>query len=227
MMCVGGYKTGIQYVVHIAFMNSVHPSRGVRYLSSALCFAADGTEFAGCTVPMSLFAESGQPRQTREGQVMDLYDQLRPSMFSYLAGLGLAVNETEDVIHDSFIRLFDHLATKESDPNLRGWIFRVAHNLAMDMFREARRIEQPDPNGVNLQDFMIDPSFTPEERAIKNEERHRVMSALTRLPPQQRSAVLLRSENLRYREIAAMLGISTKRVSELIQRALVRLTGDL
>ena len=176
---------------------------------------------------MSLFAESGQPRQTLESQVMDLYDQLCPSLFSYLAGLGLTVNEAEDVIHDSFIRLFDHLATKKSDPNLRGWLFRVAHNLAMDIFREARRIEQPAPDGVNLQDFMIDPSFSPEERAIKNEEIHRVMSALGRLPPQQRSAVLLRSENLRYREIAAMLGISTKRVSELIQRALVRLTGDL
>ncbi len=176
---------------------------------------------------MSIFAESGQPRQTRESQVMDLYDRLRPSLFSYLTGLGLTLNEAEDVIHDSFIKLFDHLAIQESDSNLRGWLFRVAHNLAMDLFREARRIGQSDPDGVNLQEFMIDPSFSPEEQAIKNEEIRNVMSALGRLPPQQRSAVLLRSENLRYREIAAMLGVSTKRASELIQRALVRLTGDL
>jgi len=205
----------------------VNSIRYVCFPFASVRFAMDGPEFSGCTVPMSIYAEPGQPRQTRESQVMDLYDGLRPSLFSYLAGLGLAANEAEDVIHDSFIKLFDHLAAKESDPNLRGWIFRVAHNLAMDIFREARRIVQPNVDGVNLQDFMIDPSFTPEEHAIVNEEIRRVMSALGRLTPQQRSAVLLRSENLRYREIAAMLGISTKRVCELIQRALVRLTGDL
>jgi RNA polymerase sigma factor (sigma-70 family) len=53
------------------------------------------------------------------------------------------------------------------------------------------------------------------------------MSALGRLTPQQRAAVLLRAEELRYREIAAVLGVSTKRISELIQRALALLAGNL
>lgn len=176
---------------------------------------------------MSIFAGTDEPRPTREELIMDLYDRLRPSLISYLVGLGLTLNEAEDIIHDSFIRLFDHLSTRQDDLNLRGWIFRVAHNLAMDMFREARKIEEPDQDGVDLQDSIIDPSFNPEERAIKNEEISRARSALMSLTSQQRSAVLLRSENLRYREIAAILGVSTKRVSELIQRALVRLTGDL
>jgi RNA polymerase sigma factor (sigma-70 family) len=63
----------------------------------------------------------------------------------------------------------------------------------------------------------------PEEHAIQNEEVQRVQSALERLTQQQRAAVMLRAEDLRYREIASVLGVSTKRVSELIQRALVRL----
>jgi DNA-directed RNA polymerase specialized sigma24 family protein len=50
--------------------------------------------------------------------------------------------------------------------------------------------------------------------------------AIARLTPQQRYAVLLRSEGLRYREIGEVLGMGTKRVAELIQRALVRLAGD-
>jgi RNA polymerase sigma-70 factor (ECF subfamily) len=176
---------------------------------------------------MSLFAGTAHPQPTRESQIMDLYDQLHPSLITYLAGLGLNLNESEDVIHDCFIRLFDHLATKTDDNNLRGWLFRVAHNRAMDLFREARRIQQPDPDGVDLLELLIDSSFTPEEHAIRSEELRRVTAALARLTPQQRSAVLLRAEDLRYREIAAVLGVSIKRVSELVQRALAVLAGNL
>jgi DNA-directed RNA polymerase specialized sigma24 family protein len=50
------------------------------------------------------------------------------------------------------------------------------------------------------------------------------MSRLTQL---QRYAVLLRAEGLRYREISEVLGVSTQRVIELVQRALARLSGDL
>jgi RNA polymerase sigma-70 factor (ECF subfamily) len=158
---------------------------------------------------------------------MDLYDQLRPSLLTYLGGLGLTLNESEDVIHDSFVRLFDHLDTNQDAKNLRGWLFRVSHNLAMDLFRAGRKIHQPDAEGVNFLELLVDTSFSPEEHAIKNEEIRRVASALGRLTPQQRSAVLLRAEELRYREIAAVLGVSTKRVAELVQRALVLLAGSI
>jgi RNA polymerase sigma-70 factor, ECF subfamily len=208
-------------------MISVISIRGALYPLNGLRFAVEDTRFHGRAVPMSLFTGTANPQPTRESQVMDLYDRLRPSLITYLAGLGLDFSEAEDVIHDCFVRLYEHLATKENDENLRGWLFRVAHNLAMDVFRDARRIQQPDPTGVNLLELMIDSSFSPEEHAIKNEEIRRVMSALGRLTPQQRAAVLLRAEELRYREIAAILGVSTKRISELIQRALALLAGNL
>lgn len=208
-------------------MISVNSIRSVFSPFAGLRLAMDSPGFDGRTASMSLFADTAQPQPTRETQVMDLYDRLRPSLITYLVGLGLNLNEAEDIIHDSFVRLYDHLAARESDENLRGWLFRVAHNLAIDLFREARRVQQSDPSGINLIEMMIDSSFSPEEHAIKNEEIRRVMSALERLTTQQRSAVLLRAEELRYREIAAVLGVSTKRVSELVQRALAILAGNL
>jgi RNA polymerase sigma-70 factor (ECF subfamily) len=208
-------------------MISVNSIRNVLSPLAGLRLAMAGPGFGDRAVPMSLFAGTTQPQPTLENQVIDLYDQLRPSLITYLAGLGLNVSEAEDIIHDCFVRLYDHLAAKEDDQNLRGWLFRVAHNLAIDLFRDARRVQQPDTAGVNLLEVMIDSSFSPEEHAIKNEEIRRVMSALERLTVQQRSAVLLRAEELRYREIAAVLGVSTKRVSELVQRALAILAGNL
>jgi RNA polymerase sigma-70 factor (ECF subfamily) len=208
-------------------MTSANSIRGVLHPFAGLRFAADGPRFDGRAVPMSLFAGTAKPEPTRETLVMDLYDQLRPSLLTYLAGLGLTLNEAEDVIHDSFVRLFDHLDANQDDKNLRGWLFRVSHNLAMDLFRAARKIQHPDIDGSNFLELLIDTSFSPEEHAIKNEEIRRVMSALGRLTPQQRSAVLLRAEELRYREIAAVLGVSTKRVAELVQRALALLVRSI
>jgi RNA polymerase sigma-70 factor, ECF subfamily len=200
-----------------------------RALSSFTClhFATDGTPFHDSGVPARLFAGIDHPPPSREDRVIDLYDQLRPALLTYLGGLGLAAHEAEDIIHDCFVRLFDHLAMKEDDRNLRGWLFRVAHNLAMDLFREGQRIQHSDADGADYLESTMDPSSSPEEHAIQNDEIRRVRSALSRLTQQQRAAILLRAEELRYREIASVLGISTKRVSELVQRALVLLAGDL
>ena len=190
-------------------------------------FAGEGLDVGRPIVSMSLFAAADEPQPARETQVIELYDRLRPSLLTYLGGLGLTLSEAEDVVHDAFIRLFEHLAKREEEQNLRGWLFRVVHNLAMDLFREGRQIHQVDAGTVDPLDMLIDSSFSPEERAIRSEELRRMWSALGRLTEQQRSAVLLRAEELRYREIAEILGVSIKRVSELVQRALARLAGDL
>jgi RNA polymerase sigma-70 factor, ECF subfamily len=204
-------------------MNAI---RYALFRTADLQFAADSDAFQSSFAPISLFADVDQPQPSNQSLIIELYDQLRPSLLTYLAGIGLASQEAEDVIHDCFLRLFDHLALKENDRNLRGWIFRVAHNLAIDRFREGRRIQHSDIEGVDLLESTIDSSSNPEEDAIQNEEIRRVRAALGQLTPQQRSAVLLRAEELRFREIASVLGVSTKRVSELIQRALVRLAEE-
>jgi RNA polymerase sigma-70 factor (ECF subfamily) len=196
-------------------------------LSIAMRFEGDNRENVNRLAPVSLFESTHESRPTRENYVMGLYDLLRPQLLLYLSTLGLSVGEAEDVIHDCFIRLFDHLTEVNDDKNLRGWIFRVAHNLAMDFFRDARRVQTPDADDDDLVERVIDTSFGPEEQAIQGEEIRRVAAALKKLTVKQRSAVLLRAEGLCYREIAAMLDVSIKRVSELIHRALTVLAGEL
>jgi RNA polymerase sigma-70 factor (ECF subfamily) len=71
--------------------------------------------------------------------IVTLYDELRPSLMAYLSGLGLSVDEAEDISQESFLRLVRHLAANRKEENSRGWLFRVAHNLTMDLFRSGRR----------------------------------------------------------------------------------------
>ena len=179
---------------------------------------------------VSLFAHTEQGGPKRKGQIGELYDQLRPSLMAYLSGLGLYVDEAEDVIQESFLRLVRHRAGEREEENLRGWLFRVAHNLTMDRLRLGNRfvpggIDHNAPDSPMLQ--IADTSLSPEEIAIRREELRRVWAAMGRLTAQQRQAVLLRAEGLRYREIATVLELSTQRVAELVQRALARLAGDV
>jgi len=97
----------------------------------------------------------------------------------------------------------------------------------MDLFRSSRRRVEAAPDHELTTLDSADPGLNPEEIAIKKEEFGRLQAAMGRLTPQQRYTVLMRAEGLRYREIARVLGISTQRVAEVVQRALTRLAGDL
>ena len=176
----------------------------------------------------SLFADSSRGASSRKYNIIELYDHLRPSMMAYLGGLGLSSDKAEDVIQDAFLRLVRHIAEGKNEKNLRGWLFRVAHNLTMDAFRNGLR---PVPDSVEAESTLAlqiaDDSPNPEEIAMRRQEVRRIGAAMARLTELQRCSVLLRAEGLRYREIADVLGMSTQRVGELVQRALARLAGDI
>src|SRR5258708_22483122 len=83
---------------------------------------------------------SEQPQSARTRQcIIDLYDHLRPSLRAYLCCLGLSSDQAEDVIQESFLRLVRHRFQQGARDNLRAWVFRVAHNLSMNVHWSQRR----------------------------------------------------------------------------------------
>src|SRR5688572_25158772 len=78
-------------------------------------------------------------------RILRLYDEVRPSLLAYLLGLGLPALEAEDIIQEAVVRLTHHLLERRSETNLRGWLFKVAHNLYADERRSARRFAGEDP----------------------------------------------------------------------------------
>jgi len=153
---------------------------------------------------------------------LELYDQLRPALLARLRDLGLTRENSEDVLHETFVRLVEHERGTPADENLRGWIYRVAYNLSMDVHRLERRYPR---FSVDLMESVesghwdpIDPAPDPEERVILGEDSHRLKSAVLTLTLQQRNCVMLRAKGLRYAEIAETLGISEQRARILQKR---------
>jgi DNA-directed RNA polymerase specialized sigma24 family protein len=74
--------------------------------------------------------------------VLILFNQCGASLLRYVGSFGLGVEETEDVVQEAFLLLFQHLRLSRPRTNLRGWLFQVAHNLALRHRR--RKCDRPD-----------------------------------------------------------------------------------
>ena len=161
------------------------------------------------------------PRSTAlETEVVRHFDLLREPLLRYLLTFGMAVADGEEVVQETFLALFQHLQRGGPRTNLRGWIFRVAHNLGLK--RRYRTIRDAAP-AESRPDWMVDPSPGPEEQFLRGEAQQRLWGVLTVLPEQDRRCLMLRAEGLRYREIAEVLEISLGAVSLSLARSLARL----
>ena len=169
---------------------------------------------------LRIFASEQLGIAERCQHIAELYDVLKPPLYAYLWYLGMNADQAEDVIQDTFLRLVSCRFDLSRQDNLRGWIFRVARNLSMDIHRAQRRWslrKEDEPHSVIRE--RIDPAPSPEQQLLL-EERIRRFALLT---PKQRQCVLLRAKGFRYREIATTLGVSVQRVGELMQRSIVLL----
>jgi len=159
-----------------------------------------------------------------ECQVIDLFDHLRDSLLRYVLSFGLSVHDGEEITQEVFLALFRHLQLGKSGQNLRGWIFRVAHNLALKQREANQRSHNTKASDWSMAERQIDPSPNPEEQASFAQRRQRLLAVLHALPEEDQCCLRLRTEGLRYREIAAVLDISLGAVSMSLTRSLARLT---
>jgi RNA polymerase sigma-70 factor, ECF subfamily len=155
-----------------------------------------------------------------ESEVLRLFDEWGPGLRRYIASFGLGVEASDDVLQEAFLSLFRHLCLGRSRSNLTGWLFRVAHNLALKQ-RQRNRTQQSD---VVAADAIADPADNPEQQVAGHQRRQRLRAVVRALPERDRQCLYLRAEGIPYRDIADTLGISLGSVAKSIARALARLS---
>jgi RNA polymerase sigma-70 factor (ECF subfamily) len=171
---------------------------------------------------VSTIGSSAKPSEV-ECAVIHLFEEFRNPLLRYVISLGLSLHDGEEVIQEVFLALFRHLKQGKSRRNLRGWVFRVAHNLALkqQMANKKALVTLDSDEGVAQR--QPDATPNPEEQAASGQRLARMQAVLRALPEQDRCCLSLRAEGLRYREIAAALGISLGAVSIALTRSLTRM----
>jgi RNA polymerase sigma-70 factor (ECF subfamily) len=142
-------------------------------------------------------------------------------LLRYLYSLGVREHDAEEVVQEVFLALFQHLRLGRARHSLRGWIFRVAHNLGLKRRGTAWRTINPEDESIFQR--QIDPAPNPEQQLDAHQRRERLLAVFRALPEQDRCCLHLRSEGLRYRDIAETLGMSLGSVAQSLARSLEKL----
>lgn len=147
---------------------------------------------------------------------------LRPELHRYCARLMGSVIDGEDVVQDTFARAILALDGLQEDRPLRPWLFRIAHNRALDLLRgRVIRTAEPVEAAYHVAD-QANPD--PIERLLRQEAVKTAVSRFTALPISQRSVVILKDvldEPLG--EIATLLDLSVDAVKAHLARGRARL----
>ena len=167
-------------------------------------------------------AAPSSPPTARHAQLVALASELRPELHRYCARLMGSVIDGEDVVQDTFARALVALDELEEDAPLRAWLFRIAHNRALDILR-SRAIRAAEP--IEAAHEVADPdSPDPVEVMMRREAVETAVSRFTELPTTQRSVVILKDVlDQSLEEIAAMLDLTVNAVKAHLARGRARL----
>jgi len=133
-----------------------------------------------------------------------------------------SVIDGEDVVQDTFARAFVALDELEEGAPMRAWLFRIAHNRALDLLR-SRAIRAAEP--IEAAEELADPEIPdPVEAMMRREAVETAVSRFAKLPTMQRSVVILKDVlDQSLEEIAAMLDLTVNAVKAHLARGRARL----
>ena len=155
--------------------------------------------------------------------ILEYYDRENVAIQRYLIFLGVGPDDAQEAVQESFLKLHQHLLGGGDRTNLRAWLYRVAHNWARNAqsaHRSSRTDALPDDTaGGELRSDAI----SAEQSLLAEEQTRRLRLAMDQLSPAQRQALMLRTQGLKYREIAEVLNVSVSTIGETVQRGLERL----
>jgi RNA polymerase sigma-70 factor, ECF subfamily len=151
---------------------------------------------------------------------LQLVAELRPELHRYCARMTGSIADGEDVVQDTLARAYYELSALKELPAMRSWLFRIAHNRALDSLkRYDRRMGEPLEA---IEDAAVD---SEADAAIAREQAvQAAMSRFLELAPAQRSCVILKDVlDHSLEEIAELLGLTLPAVKAALHRGRTRL----
>jgi RNA polymerase sigma-70 factor (ECF subfamily) len=147
-----------------------------------------------------------------------LLGEFRPKLHRYCARMTGSAVDAEDIVQDAMIKAFNALPEVGVVDNPEGWLFRIAHNTALDFLR--RRAREPTMQNEKTLDMIAAPDSSDRNYEVATMSLRTFM----RLPALQRSAVILKDVlGHTIEEVASITGVSEPAAKSALQRGRVRL----
>ncbi len=141
-----------------------------------------------------------------------LVDRYHSKVFTTIFLIVKDQDVAEDLLQDVFVKVLHTLSSDKynEEGKFQPWVMRIAHNLAIDHFRKAKRyptiLLEDGSNLFNSLNFAEDSS---EEQRIKEETLAYVRNLIDELPEAQKEVVIMRHYlDMSFQEIAEQTGVS-------------------
>lgn len=160
-------------------------------------------------------------RHARE-RFLALVADVRPDLHRYCARMTGSVADGEDVVQDTLARAYFLLPELPAIPDLRPWLFRVAHHRAVDFLR---RYERRMGQSLDEEHPFVDDGLTAADEALAGQEAlASALAGFVELPPVPRSCVILKDVlGHSLDEIASLLELGLPAVKAALHRGRVQL----
>lgn len=155
----------------------------------------------------------GKLSEAVKDETARLYNDHALVLFRYGLLLAGAREAAQDALHEAFLRYFHARLAGQQIDSPKPWLFRVLRNYVLDQHRS-----QQSRREIGLESLAqaADAAPDPESLCWQGELSRSLAAALT---PRELECFRLRSEGLRYGEIAEILGIRSGTVAALLARA--------
>jgi len=141
-----------------------------------------------------------------------LVDRYQSKVFTTIFLIVKDQDVAEDLLQDVFVKVLNTFNSDKynEEGKFQPWVMRIAHNMAIDHFRKAKRyptiLLEDGSNLLNSLSFAEDSS---EEQRIKEETLAWVRNLIDELPEAQREVVIMRHYlDMSFQEIAEQTGVS-------------------
>jgi len=157
--------------------------------------------------------------QVRDGKVEKLailFERYHVALYNFFLRLTGNRSVSEDLVQDVFFRVLKYRHTYRGESKFAIWMYQIARHAHVDYLRKRKEEIPLEEQWVEA----ISHDQTPAEYVEQGEEIALLRHALSKLPLKKREVLILsRFQNLKYREIAELLGCNTGSVKAYVHRA--------
>jgi len=152
--------------------------------------------------------------KTFERILMDYQDKIYRLCWSYIQN----EEDRKDLLQNILIKIWKNLESFNEKSSLSTWIYRLSVNTSIDYMRQSKKHNYLSTN-TNISNLnIVDNSNNVEENFVLSENLKLLYKCINQLSFIDKTLTNLYLENLKYREIAEIIGISEKNVSVKLYR---------
>jgi RNA polymerase sigma-70 factor (ECF subfamily) len=160
----------------------------------------------------------------RDDSFEELVRRYQRPLVSYVYRMTGNYESALDLTQEVFIKVYGSLARYRPEYKFSTWIYRIAHNTAIDHLRRhstrEQELEVATPEGDTYEKPYASSAPTPEENSVRAERRAEIEDVIGSLPASYRELIVLRhAHDLSYDEIAEVTGLPLGTVKNRIFRA--------